>query len=143
MSDFVNAPEPSDGDRIDWDQTLGKLLIIEPQSHEVGIETVHGLGDAIKADVHVLTGPGTAEDYAQVLIFPRVLQSQLKGQIGKKVVGRLAKGVAKPGKSAPWILDAATADDLSKASLWLASRNGAALASAPAAGGQAEAQPPF
>lgn len=141
MSEFVNAPAPAEGDRIEWDQNLGKLLVIEPQSLETGVETVHGAGDAIKADVHVITGPGTADDYNAVLIFPRMLQSQLKGNIGRKVVGRLAKGQAKPGKSAPWILNEASADDLAKAQQWLEARNGAQFASAAPA--TQAAQAPF
>lgn len=117
-NDFVSAPAPSGGIKLDEHQ--GKLLIIEPLSIETGVQTAYGPADPVCANVHVLTGPGTSEDYPSALIFPKVLAGQLKGQIGKKVVGRLGQGTAKPGQSAPWVLEEATADDLTKAQEWLA-----------------------
>lgn len=118
MSDFVSAAPPSGG--ITWADHKGSLLIIQPTSVEAGIQTSFGSADAVKADVYVLTGPDTSEDYPDCLVFPKVLASQLKGQIGNKVVGRLNQGQAKPGQSAPWILDAATPDDIEKAKAFLA-----------------------
>lgn len=118
MSEFVSAAPPSGG--ITWADHKGKLLIVEPIALEQGIQTVHGLSDAVKANVHVLTGPGESEDYLDTLVFPKVLAGQLKGQIGNKVVGRLGQGAAKPGQSAPWLLEEATPDDLTKAQEWLA-----------------------
>lgn len=118
MSEFVSAAPPSGG--ITWADHKGKLLIIEPQSFEQGIPTAFGDADAVKANVHVITGPGESEDFPEALVFPKLLASQLKGQIGKKVVGRLGTGTAKPGQSAPWLLEEATAEDLTKAQEWLA-----------------------
>lgn len=117
MSEFVSAAPPSGG--ITWADHKGKLLIIEPISFESGIQTSFGAADAVKAHVHVLTGPGESEDFAEALVFPKLLASQLKSQIGNKVVGRLNQGMAKPGQSAPWLLDEASADDLTKAQEWL------------------------
>lgn len=117
MSEFVSAAPPSGG--ITWADHKGSLLIIEPQSFEAGITTAFGAADAIKADVYVLTGPDTADEFKEALVFPKLLASQLKNQIGKKVVGRLAQGQAKPGQSAPWLLDEATADDIEKAKAFL------------------------
>jgi len=50
------------------------------------------------------------------------LRSALKPNIGKSVLARLGQGVAKPGKSAPWILIDATADEeaVAKATAYLA-----------------------
>lgn len=118
MSEFVSAAPPSGG--IDWSEHKGALLIIEPLSYEEGIQTSFGAANATKANVHVLTGPGESEDYNEALIFPKLLASQTKSQIGKKVVGRLGQGTAKPGQSAPWLLEEATPDDLAKAQEWLA-----------------------
>lgn len=145
MSDeFTSAAPPSGG--IEWATLQGKLLIVEPLSYETGISTVHGEKDAVRANVYALTGPGTSEGYLDTLIFPGVLVGQLKRQVGGKVVGRLAQGEKKPGQNAPWILLAATEDDMKKAREWLTSRSGAALVStgaATAGGSVAEAQPPF
>lgn len=117
MSEFVSASAPSGG--ITWADHKGKLLIVEPTSVESGIQTSYGEADAVKADVHVVTGPGESEDYPEALVFPKLLASQLRSQIGKKVVGRLGQGQAKPGQSAPWVLEAATEDDLKKAQEWV------------------------
>jgi hypothetical protein len=120
MSDFVSAAAPSGG--IKFDDYKGSLFIIEPLAAEVGVQTAYGTADPVRANVHVITGPGQSEDHLDTLIFPKVLAGQLKGQIGSKVVGRLGQGVAKPGQSAPWILEPATDDDLTKAQEWLAAR---------------------
>lgn len=120
MSEFVSAAPPSGG--ITWADHKGALLIIEPLSFEQGIQTAFGDADAVKANVYVLTGPDTAEEYPEALIFPKLLASQAKANIGKKVVGRLAQGQAKPGQSAPWMLDPATPEDIEKAKGYLASR---------------------
>ena len=117
MSEFVSAAPPSGG--ITWADHSGKLLIIEPLSWETGIQTSFGSADATKANVYVLTGPGEAEEYPEALIFPKLLASQTKSQIGKKVVGRLTQGAAKPGQSAPWMLDPASAEDIEKAKAFL------------------------
>lgn len=117
MSDFVSAAPPSGG--ITWIDHKGALLVIEPLSVESGIHTTFGDADAVKANVHVLTGPAESEDYPDCLVFPKLLASQLRGQIGRKVVGRLGQGSAKPGQSAPWLLEEATPDDLKKAQEWL------------------------
>ena len=129
MSEFVSAAPPSGG--VNWSEMKGKLIIFEPISLETGIQTAYGVADAVKANVHVITGPGESEDHPDTLVFPKVLASQLKGQIGKKVVGRLGSGVAKPGQSAPHVLEEATPDDIKKAQEWLAAQKPAVTSAAP------------
>lgn len=138
MSEFVSAAPPSGG--ITWADHKGNLLIIEPLSHEVGIQTSFGVADAVKANVYVLTGPDTAEEFPEALIFPKLLASQAKSQIGKKVVGRLGQGTAKPGQSAPWLLEEATTEDVEKAKSYLSSK-GVQPATPPA--GEEKAAAPF
>ena len=50
------------------------------------------------------------------------MRSALKSNIGKSVLARIGQGVAKPGKSAPWILVDATTDAeaVAKATAYLA-----------------------
>lgn len=120
MSEFVSAAPPSGG--IKFDDYKGSLLIVEPLSLESGIQTAFGTADAVKANVYALTGADTSDDYEECLIFPKVLAGQLRSQIGKKVVGRLGQGTAKPGQSAPWVLDPATPEDIEKAQAWMAKR---------------------
>jgi hypothetical protein len=121
MSDFVSAAPPS-ADGIKWADYKGSLLVIEPLSFESGINTSFGSADAVKANVHVLTGATESDDYEDCLVFPKLLASQLKNQIGHKVVGRLGQGQQKPGQSPPWVLEEASAEDLQKAQTWLEAR---------------------
>lgn len=115
---FAAPAAPADG--IKWADHKGRLLIIEPTAHEQGIQTVHGPSDAIRADVHSLTGPTEADVFADCLIFPKVLQGQLRSRLGEKVIGRLVQGNAKAGQSPPWMLEEATADDIQKGISYLA-----------------------
>ena len=111
MSAEPFAAPATAGAGVDLKALNGALLLITVHSLETGINTVHGLSDAIKADVVVLDGAEKGEEYTDTLLFPKVLQSQLKSRIGAKVLGRLGQGTAKPGQSAPWVLAEATDAD--------------------------------
>jgi hypothetical protein len=127
---FASPAAPGQG--IDLKEHVGALLLIDVQSLENGIKTVHGDSDAISANVNVLDGPGQGASYEDTLIFPKVLVSQLRKSIGDKVLGRLGQGVAKPGQSAPWILNEASADDIAKAEKWVAENSKPTVTSAQA-----------
>lgn len=138
--------DPGSTTGVDLDAHNGRLLLITPTEQEKDISTAFGPSDAVRADVASLgEGPHETEEFPDVLIFPRVLQSQLRSYIGtgKAALGRLGKGVAKPGQSAPWQLAPATDADKAVARTYMAS--GQALQSArrvdttPAASGV----PPF
>ena len=122
--EFINATEPpAGGDPLTWGDHEGKLLLIEPVELVAEIATSFGPTTAIRANVHIVTGPAVGTLHEDVLIFPKVLQSQLRQHIGAgaPVVGRLSKGDARPGKLAPYKLIEATADDLEKAkAYWIA-----------------------
>lgn len=128
MSQLVSAAPPSGG--IKWEDLKGKLLVIEPLSFEQNIQTAYGSADAVKANVFALTGPKESEDYIETLVFPKLLASQLRSQIGNMVVGRLSQGVAKASQSPPWVLEQATPDDLAKAEAWVREHSAPAIASA-------------
>lgn len=115
MSDMFSPPASTQG--IDLAAVKGHLLLISPTSHEIGVVTSFGPADPIRANVVDLDSGDTYED---ILIFPRVLVSQLKPRIGGKVLGRLGQGVAKAGQSAPWTLDAFSPEDAKKAEAYLA-----------------------
>ena len=83
------------------------LLIIEPTEHKEGITTSMGVSDAIAATIHDIT---TQETHTDVLLFSKILVGSLKSKIGEKVLGYMSKGTAKPGQSAPWIIQDATTD---------------------------------
>jgi hypothetical protein len=131
MSNPFAAPAASAG--ITWADLDGLLLLIEPLSEETGIPTVHGEAKAVRANVTVLDGPNAGERHDDTLIFPKILQSQVRPKIGEKVLGRLAQGNKKPGQSAPWILQEATPADVQIGVNWLAqSARPAAAQAAPA-----------
>ncbi|MBM9432365.1 hypothetical protein [Flaviflexus equikiangi] len=110
MNPFATIPSPSDG--ITWADVNGALLIIRPTSIEAGIQTSFGAADAVRADVWVVDGPSAGEFHDDTLVFPKLLQSQLKSRINQVVLGRLTQGQGKPGQSAPWLLAEPTAQDV-------------------------------
>lgn len=116
---MAQAPSaPGTGDKLDLKALNGALLYVTVAEHVRDIETSFGPANAIRASVAVLDGEHKGEVHDDVLIFPRVLQSQLAAAVGAAdpaVVGRLGQGTAKPGKSAPWLLAEPTPDDLATA----------------------------
>jgi len=114
------GPKPAD--------LQGHLLIITPTSYKTGITTSLGEAEAIECDVVDLD---TDEQHYSVLFFNVALRSALKPNIGSQVLARIGQGIAKPGKSAPWILLDATTDaaDVKKATDFIA--NGFAVVERP------------
>lgn len=107
---FAAPAAASDG--VKWEELNGSLLIIKPTAAETGIKTSYGESEAVRADVYAIDGPQAGSEHADTLVFPKILQSQLKPRIGQVVIGRLGQGNAKPGQSAPWILQDATEADI-------------------------------
>jgi hypothetical protein len=114
MTEFA-APSTANG--IKWADVKGNLLIIEVTNVEHGIATAFGETDAVRANITDVT---TGDTYDDCLVFPKALQSQLRPNVGKKVLGRVTQGQAKSGQSAPWLLDAATPADNTEALAYLA-----------------------
>jgi hypothetical protein len=85
----------------------GHLLIITPTEYKTGIQTVHGLAEAVEVNVVDLD---TKQSYGSLLWFNVALRNALKSKLNQKVLARIGQGAAKPGKSAPWILIDATGD---------------------------------
>jgi hypothetical protein len=112
MSQFAAPAEPSG---ISYTDLNGALLLVKVHAVEADVPTAFSkpgqANPAVRADLTVLDGLQAGEQYEDALIFPKVLQGQLKSRIGQLVLGRLGQGQAKPGQSAPWRLDAATSAD--------------------------------
>jgi len=138
MSPFATPAQPSEG--LDLQGLRGSLLLLKVLFLEDHIPTVHTKpgekSPAIRADVTVLDGPQAGKEYPDTLIFPKVLQSQLRSRIGQLVLGRLGQGQAKPGQTAPWKLDPATHADEQAAESWLRNKT-------PAMSQPASSEPPF
>ena len=127
-----DTPAPP-GSGITWQELLGALIMVEPVAQETGIKTAYGDADAVRADVVVLDGPEPGRQYLDTLVFPKVLAGQLSRSIGKKVLGRVGQGTAKPGQSPPWMLLEASEADVAVGQAYLASRAPQSAQPAPAA----------
>jgi len=118
------GPKPAD--------LQGQLLIFKPIEYRSGIETVNGPADAISCDVINLD---TGEAHSDVLFFNIAIRNALRPLIGQRVLGRIQQGVAKPGKTAPWIIADASQDVAAIAKASAYKPGTAAPAAAPAAAG--------
>ena len=118
MSAFA-APASQEGASVKPADLQGHLLIIKPVEYKTGITTSLGEAEAIEVDLIDLD---TNEEHNSVLFFNIALRNALKSNIGQQVLARIGQGVAKPGKSAPWILinAADNAADVEKATAYLA-----------------------
>jgi len=101
---------PSSSEKVITEENLGRLMLITPKEVLASVPTIHGDKEVLVADVTLLAR-GAEEKVAvftDVRIFQGVLIGKLKTSIGKPmpVLGTLAKGEAKKGKSAPWVIDA-------------------------------------
>ena len=114
---------PASASGIKWEDHKNALLLFEVKSVETDIKTAFGDTDAVRADVTVLDGANLGTEVRDTLVFPRVLQSQLRPNVGKKVIGRLGQGTAKPGQSAPWMLADPTDADIATARAHVAKTN--------------------
>lgn len=109
MSDEFGAPSSTSG--IQWEDYKGALLLIEPKGFEPEIETQFGTTSAVRANLTVLDGDSAEEVFRDTLIFPKVVQNQVKNADTRYVLGRLGQGEKKKGQSAPWKLAEATDAD--------------------------------
>lgn len=107
------------------------LLIITPTEYKTGIQTVHGIAEAVEVNVYDLD---TNTEHNSLLWFNVALRNALKTKLNQKVLARIGQGPAKPGKSAPWILLDATSDAIAiaKANAYLAATPAPVATPAPA-----------
>lgn len=133
--------------KINWDDHKGQLAMVWARS-EKPFTWEGETKDVIEADVVVVDPPGGQPiEYRGVLIFPRVMQGQIRGNLGRNRanVGRVGKGEAKPRQTAPWILLELSEEDKKLAVAYLKKPNArpadqSASASAPSWGSD---EPPF
>ena len=108
-SDQFDSPGSAVG--IQWADYNGALLLFDVKDYEKDRDTRFGVSDAVRVAIDVLDGPNKGDGFADTLVFPKILQAQLRGSIGKKVLGRLGQGEQKSGQTAPWKLEDPTAED--------------------------------
>jgi hypothetical protein len=149
MSEF-DAPGTA-GETFKPADAKGHLLLIQPVEHRNGIVTTFGEKDAISVNVvdlddHDPTTGEVGRVYLGALWFSGQLVGSLKSKIGRKVLGRMSQGVAKPNQSPPWFLTAANEDPaaVARATEWMRGHPGALdglTSPAPVAVTPAPAQP--
>jgi len=93
------------GERIALRELEGSVVVMVAEEYVASIDTQNGNTDAIRVTIHDITGSKTYKDQ---LVFARVIVNGLKDKIGSPVLGVVSKGVAKAGKSSPWVLTTAT-----------------------------------
>jgi hypothetical protein len=114
-------PATNSGDYVKMADLNGHLCIFSPIEFIDSINTAMGETQAIKATVVDLD---TDTEHDDVLLFNKAIITSLKANIGAQVLARVGQGIAKPGKSAPWILNDATTDSaaVTKATTYLAAK---------------------
>lgn len=140
--------DPASATPMPYQELNGYLLLFEVLSYEPHVPTVHTppgeKSPAVRADVTVIDGPQAGNRLSDVLVFPKMLQAQLRPRIGKMVLGRLGQGEARKGQNAPWSLFPATPDDKRRAESALTARQSASIGGAAQAGAAPSAgEPPF
>jgi hypothetical protein len=103
------SPGNTSSESIKVADLANHLLIITPTEYKTGIQTVHGIAEAVEVNVYDLD---TNTEHNSLLWFNVALRNALKTKINQKILARIGQGQAKPGKSAPWILLDATTDEL-------------------------------
>lgn len=132
--------DPASPSSIDYNQLKGSLLLFEVIGLEDHIPTsVTKPGEkspAVRVTLSILDGPQAGTIMDDSLVFPKVLQGQLRSRVGQLVLGRLGLGQAKVGQSAPWKLDPANDADKRRAEEFVQT-------SRPATTEPATGRPPF
>ncbi|MGQ0774584.1 MAG: hypothetical protein ACT4NY_09225 [Pseudonocardiales bacterium] len=135
---YITAPQTSGFKPAEYE---GALLLVQVIGFESGIVTPYGVSDAIRADVVSIQGPmSQAPRNNNVLIFNRMIVGQLRSIVGQTTLGRLTRGLAKAGQSAPFVLAEPTQQDITVADQWIAANGD--LTNPSAASGQQQAPPP-
>lgn len=96
MTQF-GTPKPP-GDHVSADELQGHPLLIKVTEIVRGMVTSNGTADAVRCEVVVLD---TGAKHDDALLFGKVLVTQFEA--GVTYLGSIGKGVAQPGKSAPWL----------------------------------------
>jgi hypothetical protein len=119
--------DPTGGSGEKVADLLGMLVLVTPTEYVEGMQTDIGVSNAVRADVVLLDGPRQGEAIDNMLFFQRALSRDLlsimRNPQASMLIGRIGKGEAKAGKSAPYLFSKATEDEKNIARQYLATRN--------------------
>jgi len=118
MTDQFSNPASFTG--VDWNELNGGLILVDVLGEEIDMVTVHGVTNAIRANVAVLDGDLKGQTFDDILIFGKGLRPQLKPKIGGMVLGRVGQlPPSKPGAKGAWIITDSTEADKTLARAYL------------------------
>lgn len=110
--------DPSQGDQFKNAEHLGELVAFVSPSR-VMVTTVHGEQEStVCRYIVVLDGPDKGTVFDNSIVFGNLGRDAWSNGSHKVVIGRVAQGQAKPGQSAPFILQPAEADERQVAGKW-------------------------
>lgn len=112
--DLQPAAPGAEGDFWTPADQVGKLHLVKPIRTQV-VETTMGANEAVIAHVVVLDEKGGEHEvFPDARIFGVGLRAQLADPLkrGTRLVGRLGKGVASPGKSAPYKFETPSTEEM-------------------------------
>ena len=109
---FNNGANNTDGDKFSND--TGAAVLIKATNFVSQMSTSHGPTDAVEAEWIVLDGPNQGAKRSGLIFATVVVKSLHNGlQNGRPLtVGIIARGEAKNGKSAPYLLNEANEDQI-------------------------------
>lgn len=116
------------GDRIQWNDHLGKLVLFTPTEYIEGIKTRFTTDDkgrdAVLTDLVMFENGGEIIEYFDVMVFPGKLIAALKRRVptGRQVLGVITRGEAEKGQNPPYVLGAPTDEQKQMARDYNASR---------------------
>lgn len=120
---FAMPAGPGSGEKIT--DFMGELVLVKPVEYLTDLATSIGTADAIRVDTVVLTGERQGDLIENMLVFQTALMRDLKRIMEGSspfLLGKLGKGQAKAGKSAPYIFEQPTEDDITLARQYLAAQ---------------------
>lgn len=121
--DFVTELPSGGGGEFEVKDHLGALVIFKVLEDVGQMDTVHGASNPVRVNVTVVDGPHAGSEHDDALIFGKVMSNQLRKLVGQTVLGRIGQGEKKPGKNAPWLLQPATSEDITKAKAHVAAQS--------------------
>lgn len=125
MDVTIGGPAKGGGDRFTPSEHVGRLVLfagIEKDTWTDPVGTTKHVARCVL--VVVMDGPDGPEVFDDVMIFGAALAPALYRAKVPVVTGIIGQGEAKPGKSAPWVLNDATEEQLDAARAWYPSHVG-------------------
>lgn len=121
--DPFGAPSPAGEHNLT--DYVNELVLVTPTEWIDSMPTRLGESSAMRADFVVLTGAAQGLEAADALVFQTILKKDLQRIMRSgtpMLLGRLVMGNAKPGKSAPYLFEPASNEDMTLARQYLASK---------------------